>query len=475
MKSFMNNPTLPLFGTKSCSFIFVRRFLETLLKLATVCLALVSVAHAQTQPRGLIQNDEVAFFGYTLFSPLRSKMTHLIDMDGRVVHDWESEHAPANSAYLLANGNLLRPSKVLGNKVFGSRGPSGGRVELFDWDGNRLWNFVYSNEWHHQHHDVEPLPNGNVLILAWERKTSADVIAAGRTPRATPGNGLFPDIIVEVKRTGPTSGDIIWEWHAWDHLVQDFDQKKANYGDIAAHPELFDVNLNGRPRSDWMHSNGMDYNPELDQIVISSRSFNEFFVIDHSTTTEEAAGHTGGRAGRGGDILYRWGNPVNYRAGGADDQKLFYQHDARWVRAGFRGQGNITVFNNVHRGSDGEWSSVDEIAPPINGNGSYRFVSGSAFEPSDFVWTYSASMKSDFFSSFISGAERLQNGNTLICSGAEGIFFEVTADGKTVWEYRNPFEEPPRGPEGPYSVFRVVRYAPDFPGLVGRNLEPELK
>ena len=471
----MQDSAVALPETKACSFTYGRPFLETVLKLATACLVLTSGAQVQSQQRGLIQNDEGAFVGYTLFTPLRSKMTHLIDMDGRVVHDWKSEHAPANSAFLLANGNLLRPGKVLGNEVFGSRGPSGGRVELFDWDGNRLWNFVYSNEWHHQHHDIEPLPNGNVLILAWERKTSADVIAAGRTPRGTPGKGLFPDMIVEVKQTGPTSGDIIWEWHAWDHLVQDFDQKKANYGDVSAHPELFDVNLNGRPRSDWMHSNGMDYEPELDQIVISSRAFSEFFVIDHSTTTREAAGHSGGRAGRGGDILYRWGNPANYRFGGKDGQKLFYQHDARWVRAGRPGRGNITVFNNAHRGRDGDWSSVDEIAPPINGNGSYRIVSGSAFEPSNAVWTYSASVKSDFFSSFISGAERLQNGNTLICSGSDGIFFEVTAVGKTVWEYRNPFEEPPRGAEGPYSVFRVVRYAPDYPGLVGRDLETELK
>ncbi|MCZ6671541.1 MAG: aryl-sulfate sulfotransferase [Verrucomicrobia bacterium] len=432
---------------------------------------LVAVASlVQVQARGLVKNEEGAFQGYTLFTPLRSTLTVLIDMEGRVVHEWESKHMPSNSAYLLTNGNLLRCTKVMGNKVFGDRGPSGGRVELFDWDGNQLWDFVFSNETHHQHHDIEPMPNGNVLILAWERISKDDAIAAGRSLDGLSDQGIFPDKIVEVKRTGSTTGDIVWEWHAWDHVIQDADKSKANYGDVAVHPELLNINLNPRPRPDWMHTNGLDYNPELDQIVMSARSFNEILVIDHSTTTEEAAGHSGGNAGQGGDILFRWGNPANYRAGDQDDRTLFLQHDSRWVKAGRPGSGNLTIFNNGNGRSEGNWSSIDEIEPPINKDGSYAITSGSAFEPKEPTWSYSAPNPQDFYSSFISGAERLPNGNTLICSGSEGIFFEVTPKGNTVWEYHNPYELPPVGPEGPHSVFRVVRYATDYPGLAGRDL-----
>ena len=424
---------------------------------------------AQKADRGLILNSEGAFDGYTLYTPLRSNLTYLLNMEGEIVHEWKSEHHPSNSAYLLPNGNLMRSAKVLGNEVFGSRGPSGGRVELFDWEGNQLWDYVYSNDNYHQHHDIEPLPNGNVLILAWERKSKEEAIAAGRKPDSVSDRGMFPDTVVEIKRTGPTSGDIVWKWSAWDHLIQDHDPSKSNYGDVAAHPERLDINLNPRPRPDWMHTNAIDYNPELDQIVLSPRSFNELIVIDHSTTTQEAASSAGGRSGRGGNILYRWGNPANYRAGTPADQQFFSQHDTRWVQAGQPGAGNLTIFNNGARRPDGDWSSIDEIVPPLNSDGAYRINAGKAFGPEKPTWSYASPR--EFYSSFISGAERLPNGNTLICSGAEGIFFEVTPDKKIVWQFLNPVSLPPAGPEGPHSVFRVVRYAKDYSGIKDNLLD----
>lgn len=415
--------------------------------------------------RGLIVNEPEAFQGYTLYTPLRSTETYLLNMEGEVVHQWTSEYWPSNSAYLLTDGNLLRSGKFRGNDMFGDRGPSGGRVQLFSWGGTLIWDYVYSNESHHQHHDIEPLPNGNVLILAWERVTKEEAIAAGRKPDTIHQKGMFPDTVVEVRRTGRTTGEVVWRWSAWDHLIQDFDASKENYGNPADHPELIDVNLNPRPRSDWMHTNSIDYNPILDQIIINPRSFNEFMVIDHSTTTEEAKGSSGGRNGKGGDILYRWGNPANYRAGTSEDQQFFQQHDARWIQAGQPGAGNITIFNNQAGQSGEDYSSVDEINPSLIRNGSYRIAKGKAFEPEKPIWSYVADPPSDFYSSFISGAERLPNGNTLICSGAEGIFFEVTPEGKTVWEYHNPITLPPLGPEGPHSTFRVVRYRLGYPGI----------
>lgn len=431
---------------------------------------LAGLVRSHAQERGLIRNDPGAFPGYTLYSPLRGSETLLLNMQGEVVHKWTSEHHPSNCAYILPNGDLLRAGKVLDNEVFGNRGPSGGRVERFDWEGNRTWHYVYSSDDFHQHHDIEPLPNGNVLILAWERKTKAEAIAAGRKPDTVSDRGIFPDTVVEVKQTGPESGEIVWYWSAWDHLIQDHDETKANYGDVAAHPEKLDINLNPRPRPDWMHTNSIDYNPELDQIVLSPRSFNELIVIDHSTSAQEAASSEGGRAGKGGDILYRWGNPANYRAGTPADRKLFQQHDPRWVQAGQPGAGNLTIYNNGSNRPAGQYSTIDEITPPLNADGSYRIEAGKAFGPAAPTWTYQAPNPTDFYSSFISGAERLPNGNTLICSGADGIFFEVTRKGKIVWQLNNPVTLPPVGPEGPHSVFRVTRYPADYPAFAGKNL-----
>ena len=129
------------------------------------------------------------------------------------------------------------------------------------------------------------------------------------------------------------------------------------------------------------------------------------------------------------------------------------------------GQGHVMIYNNGNCSPAGNYSSVDVIIPPLNGDGTYKIVKGRAYGSERLDWTYVAKVPTDFYSSFISGADRLPNGNTLICSGSEGIFFEVTPKGKTVWEYSNPFEVPPRGPEGPHSVFRVTRYAPDYTGL----------
>ena len=154
----------------------------------------------------------------------------------------------------------------------------------------------------------------------------------------------MPDHIIEVQPTGQTSGDIIWEWHAWDHLIQNYDSSKANYGVVGDHPELIDINFGEFYLStdDWMHTNSIDYNPQFDQILISVHNFDEIWVIDHSTTTEEAAGHSGGNSGKGGDLLYRWGNPESYDAGTASDQKLFGQHDTQWIKPDYPGAGHIS-------------------------------------------------------------------------------------------------------------------------------------
>jgi len=261
-----------------------------------------------------------------------------------------------------------------------------------------------------------------------------------------------------VEPKGFSGGNIVWEWHVFDHLIQDYDPTKDNYGIVEDHPELIDINF-GNVRSDWNHCNSIDYNKEFDQILLSVRDFNEIWIIDHSTTTEEARGHTGGNSGKGGDILYRWGNPQAYKGGNASDQKYFQQHGASWIEEGCPGEGNILVFNNCV-GGESLYSSVDEIVTPVDNSGNYEYVPGEAYEPNEPIWSYTAENPTDLYSMLLSNAQRLPNGNTLICSAQQGLLLEVTQEKNIVWEYKNTLPVSTMN-----TVARVHRYPLDYPGI----------
>ncbi len=393
------------------------------------------------------------FDGYMLMAPLGSFTTYLIDTDELVDHTWTSSYRPGNSAYLLDDGLLLRTGNVTNGNRFASTGGVGGIVEKLDWGSNVTWSYSLASDDECLHHDVEELPNGNILMIAWEYKTSAEAIAAGRDSSLLTDGELWPDKIIEVD---PSDNSIVWEWHVWDHLVQDYDNSKENYGVIAGHSELIDLNYVDLPSgiADWNHINSVDYNTELDQILLSVHGFDEFWVIDHSTTTAEAASHSGGTYGKGGDILYRWGNPAAYGASG--DHEFYGQHDAQWIPSDSPGAGNILVFNNGQGRPDGSYSTVEEIVPDVNPDGSYPVTIGEAFDPSSQEWVYMAPNPTDFYGHNISGAQRLPNGNTLICEGPDGYIFEVTNDGTVVWTYQNT--------DGT-AAFRVIKYSYDYSGL----------
>jgi hypothetical protein len=485
----------------------IRRHSVTTLALFAVAIAPITAgaddpapksveARPDTRPTpgpGLQLNDPGAFKGYTLVAPLNSTKTWLIDMEGRAVHTWESKYTAGQHAYLLENRHLLRAATLNdGERHFVTAG-QGGRVQEFDWDGNLVWDFKFHDDKRVAHHAICRLPNGNVLLIVWEIKTAEETLAAGRRPEEVEGPWLA-DSIVEIRPTGKTAGEIVWEWHVWDHLIQDADPSKAKHGDVGAHPELIDINFGeseafpgarsrgGRPGPsrqetakkdserttdaaekrnldrlkglgyignasarrnrgfvpDWTHVNAVAYNAEHDQIVITVRAFGEFWIIDHGTTTAEAASHSGGRRGHGGDLLYRWGNPRSYRAGSATDQRLFTQHDAHWIPKGYPGEGHILVFNNGNGRPGGNYSSVDEIVLPVNDRGDYVRTPGKAFEPREPAKSYSAPKKADLFSFVMGGANQLPNGDTFICESVSGTILEVTPEGKTVWKYINP-------------------------------------
>ena len=405
-------------------------------------------------------NDEESFEGYTLFSPVYHTTTYLINNSAEIVKTWKSDYIQCADCYLIENGNLLRASLARINPYFPGGGMTG-RIEMFNWDGDLIWFFEYTNNQYCLNHGFELMPNGNILMIAWETKTYAETIAEGRNPLTIPAGVLWPSYIIEVEPIFPEGGKIVWEWHVWDHLIQDYDPSKNNYGVVKNHPELIDINF-GLPLGfmDWNHVNSLDYNEELDQILISSHIQNEIWIIDHSTTKEEAAGNSGGRYDKGGDLLYRWGNPQSYRVGGPDDQMLFGQHDARWIRKGCPGEGHITIFNNGFLRPKLFYSSVDEIIPPVDENGNYYLEPGSAYGPKEPVWNYTAENPTDFFSPIIAGAQRLPNGNTLICNGFSGAFFEVTPEKEIVWTYNNLYPNLLNT-----QVSKIYRYPLNYSGI----------
>ncbi|MDZ4773811.1 MAG: aryl-sulfate sulfotransferase [Planctomycetota bacterium] len=415
--------------------------------------------------RGLRTKTDAATPGYTLVAPLRATSTYLIDVDGKVAHEWKSDAPPGQSVCLTDAGKLLRTERVE-NRTF-QGGGQGGRIRELDWDGKVTWEFTLSDDEQCLHHDIEMLPNGNVLAIVWEMRSEEEALAAGRDPASAKG-GLWADALIEIEPLRPVGGKIVWEWHAFDHLVQARDAAKPNYAPIAMRPERLDIdagnaqrpangdrnrererlkkigyvgddggaparggdNARGGPpggENDWTHANGLDYRADLDLIVVSSRNLSELWVIDHSTSSAEARTSAGGRHGHGGDFLFRFGNP-RVIGDAAGEQKLFVQHDPRWLA-----NGHVLVFNNGAMGH--EHSSVDEYDFGITAESLKSGFKASQLPTAKLAWSYTSP---DMRSSHISGAQRLANGHTLIAAGEPGLLREVDAEGRVVWDFASP-------------------------------------
>lgn len=427
---------------------------------------------------GVLLNKENAIDGYTLFT-VHNK-TYLINNDGKIVNQWKSNYSAGQSVYLLENGNLLRAAEIPGKGRFTM--PSvGGRAELFDWDDHLIWEYNYSTSTKTQHHDVYPMPNGNILILAIEVIDGAEAIQMGRQLLTPPFKQLYNEQILELKPKNSNEADIVWEWNLKDHLIQEYDMMKDNYGVISENPQRLDINYLGSSSggANWIHINSIQYNAELDQIALTSKHLGEIYIIDHSTTTAEAATRAGGIYKKGGDFLYRWGNPAVYKQGEIEDQQLFGSHYAHWIGKGLEDAGKIIVFNNgEHR--DPEYSEVFIITPPAGAPGDYSYKANTAYGPENPDYIYTAPVSTDFHSPFKSSAQRLPEGHMLICEGKKGHFFEIDENENIVWEYVSPIGGSKILSQGddPTTesnlVFRAIKYTADYKAFDGKDLTPGL-
>ncbi|MFY0674805.1 MAG: T9SS type A sorting domain-containing protein [Bacteroidia bacterium] len=462
------------------------------MRLSSFVILLLSFLQLSAQQTvGLLKNETGAYEGYTLFTPRHYHTSYLINNEGKMVNEWEQQDGlRVENCRLLDNGQLIRAVN-LRLASFARHPGAHGKLELVNWDGTVSWSMVYGDQSYILHHEIIPIKQDDgsyhFLCSSWDKVSSTDAVENGRNPNAVGGNSqyLLLERLLEIKPIDTADYEIVWQWNMMDHLVQEDYPTKDNYiaNGVSSNPQLMNFNHYKVGRNpDWMHVNGLDYNPELDQIIISNPGSDEFFIIDHGTTTAEAAGHSGGARGKGGDILYRWGNDNAYSVG--TTKHFDALHGAYWITDGNKDAGKIMVLNN---GKSSNASEIVIVDPDIDTLGNYNTpVAGKAFLPQNSAWKYSDG--SNFHTGNMGNGQRLPNGNTLINEAVKGRFFEIDKNNTIVWEYICPvistgpmnydikLSDIPTSNAGgdlENEVYKILRYATDYSGFKNKDLTPK--
>jgi hypothetical protein len=372
-------------------------------------------------PTGVTHSEpDRVFPGYTLFATLSGDELLLIDNGGQVVKRWR---APGNFkpyyAFIVPDSGNLLLRCTSGKETWGFGGASGAVVEL-DWDGNVVWQYEHPT----LHHDHCRLRNGNTLMLAWE---VLEPDMAKRIRGGVSGSELAPGVLDEdfcwvpdlaaqsgtERAAGTIIGDSLIEVDRGGNVVWTW------HGSDHLDPAV-DVICPLEGRQEWTHGNAVEEMPD-GNIILSFRQTSTILTIDKAS----------------GEVLWRWG-----------PGELSHQHDPTITE-----DGNILIFDNgEHRLRGSCYSRVVEMEP----------------NKQQIVWEYRGSPPLSFFSTGISSAQRLANGNTLVCEGRTGRLFEVTRSADVVWEFINPYEFPHRGDQRNRAIFRAAKYAADSPELRGR-------
>ncbi len=355
---------------------------------------------------------------YTLIAPENSSTAKLVNSSGTAYKTW---NLTGNSGYSC----FLTPDRCLIRIVGGGGGSAGSKIEKVNWDGQVVWTYNIA-----AHHDICYMPNGNVLATVLTTATSTELSQYGFTGITT---SLKYDRIVEIDGV---NGQIVWEWRFIDHTVQNTNSSLANYGDPSSTPNKFNVAVQGtQGYSDWQHLNGIDYNPARDQIVFSCKHLKEIYVIDHSTTTAQAKTGSGGLSGKGGDFLYRWGNPTNYGKTGGTFGVL---HDAAWgLNEIYEGQRENPTGENyfAYAKMISVWSNTNKagmcIMPPyIDSSYLFSYITGSAYLPESYYKKVTLTGNS----TNEGGNQMLPNGNMLLYAGVgASTAYEKDSTGTTIW------------------------------------------
>jgi hypothetical protein len=394
-----------------------------------------------------IYQPDRSWNGYTVLSPLGTQAVLVIDMNGNVVKRWEDYNNSAGGpARVLPGGVVIAAS--------GARPPHQESTELVqrDFHGKVIWQFSRNEQittregstiWSvRQHHDWQrdsfpagyyspettpAVEGGNTLIL-----THAD----RKQPKVA--DGVLEDArLIEVSWTG----DIVWEWVASDHIDE------LGFADDARKAIKAASGVNAaRGTFDWLHVNSATYvgpNRWFDQgdtrfapnnVIISSREASLLAIV-----------------GRDGSIVWRLGPDFSASKELRAIRQIIGQHHAHLIPKGLPGAGNLMVFDN---GGASGYGFANPIAP--DGRGAFVRPTSRVLEINpvtlELVWSYT---NPRFFSTNISGAQRLPNGNTLITAGAGGRMFEVTKEGAIVWEYMYPTFSGANASNAVYRAYRI--------------------
>ena len=415
---------------------------------AVLMYTLAPIRAQSVYPTGTtIYEPDRAWNGYTVLSPLQTQAVLVIDMNGNVVKRWEGlNNSAGGPARVLPGGILISAS--------GARPPNQESLELVqqDFDGKVIWQFSHNEQiktregstiWSaRQHHDWqrESLPAG------YYSPESAPVVEGTSTLILTHTNRLQPrvaDVMLEDDRLVEVSwkGELLWEWVASDHIDELGFAPDARKAIKAA--QSFNK---ARGSFDWLHINSAHYvgpNRWFDQgdmrfapnnVIISSREASLLAIV-----------------GRDGKIIWRLGPDFSESKELRAIRQIIGQHHAHIIPKGLPGAGNLLVFDN---GGSSGYGFASPIAP--DGVGAFARSTSRVVEINpvtlELVWSYT---NPRFFSTNISSAQRLPNGNTLITAGAGGRMFEVTTQGAIVWEYMYPLFSGANASNAVYRAYRI--------------------
>ena len=369
-------------------------------------------------PTGVTISDPDIAHPTSILIDTRKGHSYVIGMDGSVIHSWPKIGFPSELIDPALNGGtkghviVQADTDTFNNETL---------LEL-DWQGNTVWEYgkTAPGGRARQNHDIARLPNGETLMLC---TVTRQVAALG-------GAVVEDQVLRSVDRSGRTT----WEWFACDHLDE---LGLADRVEWLISPKMRRrasgvLNLNNLAPlgpNRWFDGGDARFHP--DNMMIDSREANFAAIISRET------GKVTWLLGPDYPGSYDYSKRAFVGPLPRPVDSLMGLHDAHMIEPGLPGAGNVLIFDN--QGAAG--------APPAY----LDHFSGSRVVEIDpitqqIVWQYDGTMSNSppwsFFSSFISSARRLPNGNTLICEGAYGRIFQVTAEGRIAWEYVSPFYGP---------------------------------